>query len=364
MQELNDTEFLSPYSWKEKVEYDTSLSWPKISIITPSFNQGKFIEETILSVLRQGYPNLEYVIFDGGSSDTTVEIIRKYESEISYWESVPDKGQSDAINKGLKYVTGDIINWLNSDDYLTQGALKKIAKNFMENPGLKMLGGRSRIFDEKGKSVLSDTTYCNKDSLNDTIATLHIEQPATYFSSDAFRAITPLRHDFHYIMDKEMLLRFYLNYSLSELTLTNDVFVNFRLHDNSKTTSLDKKFIDEHATLIYEIAILNTKFVKYSDFLKRHFHLVKFEPIPYLNKLSEDTASFMILSFLIKYTSRIFERKDFDKAVELIGIIKENNMTGHPGYRLLSEKSCHGSWFLFRLRRKWNYLRNRLLWKK
>ena len=90
--------------------------FPKITIITPSYNQGQFIEETILSVINQGYPNLEYIIMDGGSTDNTVEVIKKYSDHINYWVSEKDKGQSNAINKGLHRATGDIINWLNSDD--------------------------------------------------------------------------------------------------------------------------------------------------------------------------------------------------------------------------------------------------------
>jgi glycosyltransferase involved in cell wall biosynthesis len=90
---------------------------PKISIVTPSFNQGMFLEKTILSVLEQGYPNLEYIIIDGGSSDNSVEIIKKYEKHLAYWESEPDQGQSHAINKGFERATGEIFGWLNSDDW-------------------------------------------------------------------------------------------------------------------------------------------------------------------------------------------------------------------------------------------------------
>ena len=97
--------------------HDLQLSYPKISIVTPSFNQGKYIEQTIQSVLTQNYPNLEYIIIDGGSTDKTVDIIKKYEQQLSYWVTEPDKGQTDAINKGFAKCTGEIFNWINSDDF-------------------------------------------------------------------------------------------------------------------------------------------------------------------------------------------------------------------------------------------------------
>src|SRR5687768_13083798 len=106
------------------------MNSPKISIITPSYNQGRFIEETILSVINQNYPNLEYIIIDGGSTDNTVEIIRKYEQHLAYWVSEKDGGQSEAINKGFKKATGDIVCWINSDDFFMPGALSKVADCF------------------------------------------------------------------------------------------------------------------------------------------------------------------------------------------------------------------------------------------
>ena len=107
--------------------------WPRISIVTPSCNQGRFLEETIRSVLLQGYPNLEYVIIDGGSSDGSVDIIRKYESQLAYWDSRPDSGMYYAINEGFAHSTGDIMAWLNSDDMYTPWSLRVVGEIFEQH---------------------------------------------------------------------------------------------------------------------------------------------------------------------------------------------------------------------------------------
>ena len=126
---------------------------PRISIVTPSYNQGRFIEETIQSVLGQGYPNVEYIIIDGGSTDNTVEIIRKYAKHLTYWVSEPDRGQSHAINKGLARCTGDLFGWINSDDVLMPGALEVVAEAWRRRPG-RIISGATSIFDEHGQRSL------------------------------------------------------------------------------------------------------------------------------------------------------------------------------------------------------------------
>ena len=126
---------------------------PKISIITPSFNQGPFLEETILSVLQQGYPNLEYIIIDGGSTDESVGIIKRYQDRLHYWVSEKDSGQSEALNKGLRRATGDIIGWLCSDDLYLPGTFEKVVRIFEQHPAAGMLHGRSILFG-KGKKEL------------------------------------------------------------------------------------------------------------------------------------------------------------------------------------------------------------------
>ncbi len=127
-------EFVSKPMFDEKVILNKDPSWPKISIVTPSYNQAEFLERTILSVLNQNYPNLEYIIIDGGSTDGSVEIIKKYEKFLAYWVSEKDKGQADAINKGFKRATGDIVAWQNSDDTYSPDALQSVAGFFRQNP--------------------------------------------------------------------------------------------------------------------------------------------------------------------------------------------------------------------------------------
>ena len=129
------------------------LKLPRISIITPTFNQAGFIEQTINSVLGQGYPNLEYIIIDGGSTDGTVDLIRKYETQLAYWVSEKDGGQSNAINKGLKFATGDIIAYINSDDYYLDGAFERVANAYRDNPAVDLWHGRCRVVDQYGAKV-------------------------------------------------------------------------------------------------------------------------------------------------------------------------------------------------------------------
>jgi glycosyltransferase involved in cell wall biosynthesis len=125
--------------------------WPKISIVTPSYGQGQFIEETIRAVLLQGYPDIEFIIIDGGSQDNTVEVIKKYEPFIAYWVSEKDRGQSDAINKGFTKATGEIYYWLNSDDFLQKNIFPLVSQEFKTNSEIEVLYGNCYYIDEQSK---------------------------------------------------------------------------------------------------------------------------------------------------------------------------------------------------------------------
>lgn len=226
---------------------------PKISIVTPSYNQGSFIEETIDSVLSQNYQNLEYVIIDGGSSDETIDIIRKYEKHLHYWVSEPDAGQTDAINKGLAQMTGDVFNWLNSDDYLAADALHFIGEAF-EDPDLNVLIGRSRVFS--GEKTMFETRGADiyRGNLAKTMGRARLDQPETYFRKSCIDALAPLNENLHYLMDRDLWFRYLNQYGLDGVLQVDRVFANFRLHDASKTVNHQASFDQERNSYYYSLA--------------------------------------------------------------------------------------------------------------
>jgi glycosyltransferase involved in cell wall biosynthesis len=129
------------------------ICWPRITIVTPSLNQGKYLEETILSVLSQNYPNLEYIIVDGGSTGDSPEIIRRYHGHLAWWISEPDGGQSEAINKGLARATGQVFNWIGADDLLASHALHRIGEAFAVQPDAELVAGDHTRCDDQGRAV-------------------------------------------------------------------------------------------------------------------------------------------------------------------------------------------------------------------
>ena len=179
------------------------VSFPKISIVTPSYNQGTFLEETIQSILSQDYPNLEYIIIDGGSTDNSVEIIKKYEQHISYWVSEKDKGQTNAISKGFAKATGEICNWINSDDVLAPNALKTIANAFIENPNVDFVHGKNGIIDSESK--LTEWTQHPKDNLEiQYFYGMPYGQQACFFTKRIYDKVGGLNEKISFSMDFDL----------------------------------------------------------------------------------------------------------------------------------------------------------------
>lgn len=208
---------------------------PKISIVTPSFNQGQYIEQTILSIIEQDYDNVELIIIDGGSTDNTVEIIKKYENQIAYWVSEKDNGQAHAINKGLKIATGDIFNWINSDDFLEQGALRSIADSFIKNPEQNVVCGFTRCFWDEDNSTWLEYRMGLKSTVADTIVNVEMNQPGTFYKTHIVREFGGVNESLRYVFDDELWFRYLCKYGLQQVSLIRNRLAQFRLHGNSKS---------------------------------------------------------------------------------------------------------------------------------
>lgn len=206
---------------------------PIVTVVTPSYNQAQFLEETILSVLAQDYPRIEYFIVDGGSTDGSVELIRKYEDRLAYWVSEPDQGQSHAINKGLRRANGEILAWLNSDDLYYPGAVRAVVEFFGSHPGVALVYGRADLIDSNGTVVHS---IPSEDFDVPACIARHrypIPQPAAFFRRETIDRAGLLDERLHYCLDWDYWIRIVLaGLKVSKIPQT---LARCRLHHDSKT---------------------------------------------------------------------------------------------------------------------------------
>lgn len=222
-------------------------SWPKISIITPSYNQAQFVEETIRSVLLQGYPNLEYLVMDGGSEDESAIIISRYAPWLAYWTSQKDNGQASAINKGFERCSGDLIGWLNSDDTLLPGVLGHFGKATNQYPD-SLLAGNLIVFRQDNQV----THYVCQENITLKgmifgLPGMKWNQPGTYVPRIIAQQAGPLDESLRYIFDKEWMCRL-LN--IASVHYLHIPVARFRLHAASKTCIEAPSWMPEHETVI------------------------------------------------------------------------------------------------------------------
>jgi len=212
-----------------------------ISIVTPSYNQGQYLEQTICSVLDQKYPNLQYIVIDGGSTDNSAEIIKKYEKHLSYWVSEKDKGQTDAINKGIRKCTGEIFGYINSDDLLLPKSLEKVASTW--NEGQTWMVGWCKYLELGG----GDWPYVVRaiQRKADWFIDNPIPQQSSFFARKYFDQIGLFREDLHYCFDYEYWMRLHFKADLKP-AVVRQCMSAFRLHEASKTVSVWPKFIKEN----------------------------------------------------------------------------------------------------------------------
>ena len=220
-----------------------SKSWKAVrEIITPSYNQARYLEETIVSVLSQNYPNLEYIIIDGGSTDGSVEIIKKYESHLKYWVSEKDKGQSHAINKGFNKANGDILAWINSDDYYLPDAFNTIATASIKFP--------NSLWFYAGTYWLSNNNQSYVGGIEDPeIASWYLKclvsQPGVFWRRKIWDQVGSLvDENMHFSFDYDLWLKFAAFQPIPQI-ITEPIAV-FRLHEESKTTNYSSSFKTEN----------------------------------------------------------------------------------------------------------------------
>ncbi len=245
----------------------------KFSIITPSYNQGAYIEECILSIKNQKNVEVEHIIIDGGSTDNTLKILQKYQSDIAYYISEEDNGQSEAINKGLQRATGDIINWLNADDFYTENALDTVQKLFQKKFTLCVIGTCSVFYQGKNpkKGIVTSGTDFYPNNFPKTIGIARTDQPSTFYHKEAVKKMGNVDEKLHYIMDRDWWIKYLYNFGFQKncVQRTSEVLVNFRLHDKSKSVKDEKIFQVERDAYYHALALLNGD-TKISDFLAKN----------------------------------------------------------------------------------------------
>ena len=211
---------------------------PLVSIVTPSLNQAPYLEETVCSVLEQDYPFIEYMIVDGGSTDGSVNIIKKYEDKLAWWVSEADKGQTDAINKGFGRASGQILAWINSDDTYEPGAVSAAVKYLQEHPEVGMVYADCNFIDEQDR-VIGQFGAAQTDYNRLHKGYVHIPQQTMFFRAQLWRVVGPLDPSFYFAMDYDLWVQIA---SRAEIKyLPGRTWANFRIHTSGKTIAADDR---------------------------------------------------------------------------------------------------------------------------
>lgn len=223
----------------------TADAAPLVSIVIPSYNQGVYIEETIRSIVLQQYPNVEIIVIDGGSTDSTLEVVRKYEPWLAHWVSEKDAGQANAINKGLARARGEIVTWLNSDDLLLPGALHQLARAYARNSGTFFVSPVEHFLDGSDKSrVFEPQNVSHRELIEFWSGRVRWNDPGTFYTREVLEAVGHIDESYRYSFDYEFVLRVSRRF---EPTYLPEPTTRFRVHAASKTVSEGDRFIYETA---------------------------------------------------------------------------------------------------------------------
>jgi glycosyltransferase involved in cell wall biosynthesis len=249
------TEQLARFTQEPRFDPETVLArddaWPRITIVTPTLNQGQYIERTILSVLNQNYPNLEYIILDGGSRDGTAEIVSKYTRYLSHWRSQRDGGQAAALREGFERASGDILAWINSDDVYLPSVLSQIGTIMKEHPATDVCYGNMYLLDPRGQVIAERRlTGCSPRllSLGMRHGGFGVYQPAAFWRRILYERVGEIDSSLHFDMDNDLFIRFALH--RARFRFHPVPIVGFRIHEASKTFALQDRSKSEIPMLI------------------------------------------------------------------------------------------------------------------
>jgi glycosyltransferase involved in cell wall biosynthesis len=220
---------------------------PTISLVTPSLNQGKFLRMTIESVLAQGYPALEYFVQDGSSTDTTLAVLEEYAGRVPF-VSEKDRGQADAINRGLARATGEVLGYLNSDDVLLPGALQAVGEAFAADPDVVFVFGRALYVDEEGRTIAPYLT--RPDAIERLADACFIAQPAAFFLRSVWEELGPFDESLHHTMDYDYWLRLGARYGPSRVRYLDRDLAGARWHADAKTVAGWARALEEIFALV------------------------------------------------------------------------------------------------------------------
>lgn len=280
-QDINELPFFSTekkgWPWEQNISLERTLldnkeKFPKISIITPSYNQGEFIEETLLSVIFQGYPNLEYIVIDGGSADESVEIIKKYEPWISYWISEPDNGQTHAINKGLEKATGDIIAYLNSDDLYQPETFQIVVDFFNDNPDVDMVFG-DIVHIDRDSNILSKISREPINIEQFYGCCFYIPQPTVFLRKNIVVKIGAFDETLNLGMDLDYWMR--LSFQ-GKIVYLSEILASARIYPEAKSSDLSVNYLEEHLKILDKNKKNIVKIHNSDDLLRNSYSSVYF----------------------------------------------------------------------------------------